>query len=833
MKSLLIAEKPDLMRQIQEVYEDNKSSIPYSITFVSLRGHVLRLKNPDELDEEMKQWNWDNIPYFPDERDGWKYTVISEKKEGKFLTSKERFEIVKKEVNSGNYDFIINAGDPDQEGQLLVKEVLHEIKNRLPVKRFWTNDLTESHVIDALVHLRDDDKDTMLINLTKAGYARQHLDYEFGINISRAASLKMNARVACGRVKTVILYIVCKREEEIANFKPKTVYGVKAVYEEGFDGTYFIPKDEPEEKTEEESEEKKTDEDLGIVWFDTKKEAEDLISELTKDAEVVSYEEKQTKLYAPKQFKLATLQIEAGKQGYNDSLTLAVLQNLYEKHLLSYPRTDCEYLSSNEDFFGILSVMNKIPEFSPYVKTVSRADLERVKRTKKWINDSKLEESGHSALRPTTNIPDFSTLSDDEIAIYKIVCRRFISMFLQPVVQMKTKLVTKIGDNYFISNGKRLIDKGYSDIYGTTFTDVEIPKHTIGDHLGVRDFTISEKTSKCPKRFTSPDLIAVCENPAKYLENKALKRIHGKPLKIGTPATRSPIIQQLIKTDKYLAEKREGKLTVIVPTDVGIKIIKNLGPCDICKVDMTGEMEEKLENVRLGTKSLEDFEKETKEHVRRVFEDIKRAPMTPFESTRSAAKTVGICPSCGKDIVEVEKGYFCRGYKKDGSGCNLKMWKTFRGADFDVDDALTLWRGGIVKKHLTFSLVSWDQKIKYNFTTNEAEFDADPKKALTSCPLCGKTLLANNLEFACESGDLSGMRFICGATLTDDDLIHLFEGEEVIVKCKKGDNDWDQKLLFDKKAKKIDFVKSEYSKASGSSKYKKGKPTYKKKKGGR
>ena len=224
MKSLLIAEKPDLMRQIQEVYEDNKSSIPYSITFVSLRGHVLRLKNPDELDEEMKQWNWDNIPYFPDERDGWKYTVISEKKEGKFLTLKERFEIVKKEVNSGNYDFIINAGDPDQEGQLLVKQVLHEIKNRLPVKRFWTNDLTESHVIDALVHLRDDDKDTMLINLTKAGYARQHLDYEFGINISRAASLKMNARVACGRVKTVILYIVCKREEEIANFKPKTVY---------------------------------------------------------------------------------------------------------------------------------------------------------------------------------------------------------------------------------------------------------------------------------------------------------------------------------------------------------------------------------------------------------------------------------------------------------------------------------------------------------------------------------------------------------------------------------------------------------------------------------
>ena len=213
-KALLIAEKPSLRREIETVYKKHKSEIPYEITFMEQRGHLLTLKNPSELDEELKKWDWDTLPIHPEEYGGWQYKPISEKKTGKFLTSQERFEAIGKELKSGSYDFVINAGDPDQEGELLIRIVLAALKNKLPVKRYWTNALTEEKILDALKNLRDDDHEPELVHLLDAAYARQHSDWRFGMNISRAATLKMGARCACGRVKTPILGIVCKREKE-------------------------------------------------------------------------------------------------------------------------------------------------------------------------------------------------------------------------------------------------------------------------------------------------------------------------------------------------------------------------------------------------------------------------------------------------------------------------------------------------------------------------------------------------------------------------------------------------------------------------------------------
>ena len=208
MKALLIAEKPSLKKTIEEVYNKHKSEIPYDIKFMEQRGHLLTLKTPDEIDEDLKKWEWESLPIYPDELGGWKYKVIQEKKVGSFLTSKERFEAIKKELSSGSYDFVINAGDPDQEGELLIRIVLSALKNKLPIKRYWSNDTTEAKVLHALKNLMDDDKDPMLVNLLDAAYVRQHSDWLFGMNISRGASLQMNARAACGRVKTPIQAIV-------------------------------------------------------------------------------------------------------------------------------------------------------------------------------------------------------------------------------------------------------------------------------------------------------------------------------------------------------------------------------------------------------------------------------------------------------------------------------------------------------------------------------------------------------------------------------------------------------------------------------------------------
>ena len=804
-KALLIAEKPDLMKKIQEVYEDNGPDIPYDITFVSQRGHLLTLKKPDEIDEDYAVWKWDNLPFVPEEHGGWQYDYIKEKRVGKYKTPKERYDEIKKELSSGLYDFVINAGDPDQEGELLIWETLKFAKNRLPVKRFWTNDLTESHILDALVNLRDDDHDPMLTNLLSAAYGRQHSDYRIGMNISRAASLQMNGVVACGRVKTPILAIVCRREDEIENFVPKTVYGVKALYKEGFEGNLF-------EKGSVSSDEDEKDEDKknGIVWFDEKKDAEAVISSLGPSAVVTECEEKEEKTYAPKLFKLATLQIEAGKYGFSDGNTLRIVQQLYEKKLLSYPRTDCEYLSSNEDFFGILGNLNNVPEFSTFIRTIAKADLVRVQKSNKWINDKALEDSGHSALRPTTEEPDFSSLDPDEIEIYKLVCRRFIAMFLPPLIQMKTRLVTDVGGKTFLSNGKRLVDPGYTTIFETKMTDKLIPKHVTGDTLEVEKYEVSEKKAQCPKRYTSPDLIAVCENPAKHLEDPALRTALGKKLKLGTPATRSPIIEELIKRNHYLETKKEGKREVVVPTELGRSIIRNLGPCDICKIDMTGQWELKLEEVRSGTLSFSVFEDGMKEYVVRMIEDIRRTPMTPF-ATRSSTKIVGKCPLCGMDIIESEKGFSCRGYVKDGSGCNINLWKSKFGTTFTYEEADKLWRKATIRKTVTVSLRTWEQDLVYNFATNDVEFVKGATAVIGKCPCCDGEISADENTFACSKGDVRGMRSVCGALLTDNDLKGLFSGEKVSVTCKKGDKSWEQALYFKSDTKKIEFWNGEES----------------------
>lgn len=675
-KALLIAEKPSLMNEIQECYKRHKDEIPYDITFTAQRGHLVTLKTPDELDETLKKWSFDTLPIVPEDHGGWQYKVIEEKKVGNYLTSKERYNNIKKEIRSGKYDFIINAGDPDQEGELLIQLVLRHIGNKLPVKRFWSNDLTDPHVLKALQELRDNDTDPMLKNLLNAAYARQHSDYRFGMNLSRAVTLKMNIRVAVGRVKTVLLKLVCKREEEIKNFTPKTVYGVKAVYQEGFEGTLINEMTEPE--TEEETDEK---EQKGVIWFDTKREAEEMIASLGRAATVTTYETKQVESYAPKLLKLATAQQAAGEIGYGAEETQKIIQSLYEKKLLSYPRTDCEYISSDEDLYGLLRAAMAAPELTPFIKTITKGAIERVKKSKTWVNDKALQESGHSALIPTGNAPAWDSLSKEEQDIYTLVCRRFVAPFLPPLVQDQVKLLTDIDGSTFRTTGKTLVDPGYTKIFGKNFVDTEIPRCEQGSVLHVQEFGVNEKTSVCPKRYTTPELIAVCENPAKHLEDKELKKL-GKRLKIGTPATRAGIIDELVTRDKYLEKRKEGKRTVVAPTPTGILIIENIKWCDICRVDMTGEWEEKLELVRSGLLDLSSLELAMKEQVERLVDEIKAREMKQGEKSASEAngsagsgapvargdfKSKYPCPCCKRSMTENAYKVTCT--------CGFTAWK--------------------------------------------------------------------------------------------------------------------------------------------------------------
>ena len=734
-KALLIAEKPSLRRTIEAVYKKHRQEIPYEITFMDQRGHLLTLVLPDEMDASLKKWQWQTLPIEPETLGGWRYKVIQEKKTGNFQTASERFESIQKALKGGSFDFIINAGDPDQEGELLIRIVLAELNPGLPVRRFWSNDTTEAKVLEALQNLRDDDKDPMLVNLLSAAYARQHSDYRVGMNISRAASLRMNSRVACGRVKTPILAIVCRRENEILNFVPSTVYGVKALYSEGFTGQLFdagsaaaetqaadgaadkaadsaLAEDKGKKKRNASQEEEK-DENQGLIWFDKKEEAEALMASLEGPARVLKFESKKTETLPPKLFKLATAQIAAGKLGYNSARTLEIIQELYEKGYVSYPRTDCEYISSNENLYALLSSALSVPELEEHIKTITNGAIKKVRNTKKWVNDKQLQEAGHSALIPTTYKPDFASLTKEQQDIYRLICRQFTAIFLPPLVQSRTQLVADIGGHTFKSTGKTVLDEGYTRIFGTKFTDAVIPKHKKGDEIGVDSFELAEKTSTCPKRFTDSDLIAVCEAPHKFLNDQRLKSL-GRSLRIGTPATRASIIEELIRRDKYLRRKKEKRQEYIIPTDDGMHIYENLKDRKICQVDLTGEWEEKLEMIRGGDLALSEFEEMMRSQVRGMIDDIHHMglheqagsdPHTAGAGTGGNARkaaagsirregkesgtaahsfaVVGKCPECGGSILSGPKGFFCSNFRK---GCGVGCYKTVEDTGITVTD---------------------------------------------------------------------------------------------------------------------------------------------------
>ena len=768
MRALLIAEKPSLRRTIEAVYKKYIKEIPYEIDFMDQRGHLLTLVLPDEMDPALKKWSWSTLPIEPERLGGWRYKVIQERKTGNFLTSSERYEAIRKKLLTEKYDFIINAGDPDQEGELLIRIVLAELKKELhaeqasnykqslPIKRFWSNDTTEPKVLEALKNLRDDDNDPMLVNLLKAAYGRQHSDYRVGMNISRAASLKMNSRVACGRVKTPIMAIVCRRELEILNFVPSTVYGVKVKYAEGFDGQLAEAgilnalksragsKDTDSEDSKEKSNKAKADADTdgqlkasgseadasgadekdegaGLIWFETKEEAEALIETLSGPAKVLKYQSRKQETQPPKLYKLATLQIAAGKLGYSSAKTLEIVQSLYEKGYVSYPRTDCEFISGNEKLYDLLRSCMSVPGLDEYIKTITNGAIKKVQSSKRWVNDKKLQEAGHSALIPTTYKPDFSKLSKEQQDIYRLICRQFTAIFLPPMVQKKVELISDISGQLFRSTGKTLVDEGYSRIFGTKSTDALIPQHKAGDELMTDSFELNEKTSSCPKRFTDADLIAVCEAPHRFLADMSHKAL-GRALKIGTSATRASIIEELIKRDKYLQRKKEKKTEYIVPTEEGMHIYERLKDRKICQVDMTAEWEEQLELIREGKLELSDFEERMRQDVRAMTEDIRslgtgssyhldvnnntaganyrrsgetNAADAGTRAGNGAGKSntvgssyhiVGKCPECGGSILSGPKGFFCSNYK---AGCGVGAYKSVElaAAKYTVSDA--------------------------------------------------------------------------------------------------------------------------------------------------
>lgn len=786
-KALLIAEKPSLMKEIKNVYDKHKSSFKYTIDFAFQAGHIVALKKPSEIDESQKKWCWENLPFFPENYGGWQYQIIPDKI--------QLFNELKNKITSGKYDFIIHAGDPDQEGQLLCNLLLMYAKNKLPVKRFWTNDLTEPKILDALMNLRDNDNEDFLKNLGSAALARQHSDYKIGMNISQAASLKMKDTCAIGRVKTPLLKIIVDRELDIRNFKPVTTYELQSNYKEKFNGILFTLEDG----------------NIMNTKFKTKEDCLNFSKNLDNFAKVISVDKKTEKTSAPSLFKLSTLQTEAGKLGYEASQVLGLAQSLYEKKFLSYPRTNCEFLASGLNFRKMLDSVSVFPEFKLYTDKITSKEIDNIKKNKKYINDVKLKESGHYALSPTELKPDLKILNKDETIILKLIFRQFLAIFLPPLVQDKTVIITENKKNTFRTTGKILKDKGYSIIFDTNFNDIVLPDVNIGDIVNVDKFEAVERTTTCPPRFTDGSLVDLMDNPIKYLEDESLKNSLKNCKGIGTPATRDSIINQLADKDNCIEKKKgKGKSFQIYATEKGIQLIQNLGDRDICKVDLTGMWEEKLEKIRTGENTLESLEKEMDEYVINLINDIKNSDMNIINKTKGTI--IGKCPVCGKNVIETEKYYRCENYKKE-DGCTFILGKVTAGKTIPQKEFLKLLEQKPTSK-MKFkkpnSKDTFETCLIFDKDKGKIVFDFGPKASneiLGKCPKCGKNILDKGSYCCCENYkkdcNFAISYKIKNAELSIDDIKNILTDKETSFK----DFSFGKaKIKYNKDKEKLDFI---------------------------
>lgn len=609
--ALLIAEKPSLMREIQKVFKAHASEYDFNITFMAQAGHLFTLKLPKEVDEEKyKHWVLDHFPEI------YPYQYKSGKGKTDLISS------IKKELHSGKYDAVIHAGDPDAEGQLLVDETLILLKNTLPVYRFWSNDLTEGAIVKALHSLRDN-KDYKPIS--DSALIRQHADYQFGMNATGVASIKVRWNGSCplGRVKAPILRLLVDREIAIQNYVEKITYKPAFKYK---DCEFVYP--EAFDKKEE-------------VEVNPPKKNEAQISE-------VDVKKKNTK--PPKLYKLSTLQTDCSKFFHWDGQkTLQTLQGLYEKRIVSYPRTDCEYISPDVEIGSIKDAILKTCDVDKSLLVRSEKD---VKEDKNFCNKKAIETEGHTGIIPTGSM---GSMNDDERALFDVICRRFLAMFGDVKVTKTTK-ISAMCDNYdkpYEFSHTQDLSAGFEIILNPNYElkpecPISVEK---GEIIKPIEFYAKECKSTPPKRYTDGTLIAALDKPEAFVTETEDGSEEKIAYKIGTPATRATIIDQLVNRDEYL--KKKGQSFEALPK--AILVVNKFREIPLFDVKESGMWEMMLDKVRKGEAAKDDTEEFFINRMKESVDKMKQSSQEPMQGMESLGK----CPNCGGNVVIGKFGAYC------------------------------------------------------------------------------------------------------------------------------------------------------------------------------
>lgn len=785
-KSLIITEKPSVAQEFARIlgvsgrndgYIENSD---YVITWCV--GHLVEMVYPEVYDEKYKKWKLEDLPFLPKD---YKYDVIP--------AVSRQYDVVHKMLHREDIDTVYWAGDAGKEGQTIEENIrmYGGVREGMKELRVWIDSQTEEEIRRGI---REAKPMSDYANLGKSGIMRTIEDYAMGINFSRAMSVKYGnllndaagtrsyTAIAVGRVMTCVLGMVVIREREIRNFVETPFYRVV--------GSFTDANIEAEWKAVEGSKYFESPLLYKENGFKKQESAENLIAELSgKTAVVSSIERGTSRKKAPLLFNLAELQAECSKRfKISPDETLQVAQDLYEKKLTTYPRTDARVLSTAvaKEIGKNVSRLKGYEPVQGYVERIMKEGLHYNIAKTQYTDDSKITD--HYAIIPTGQLTELRSLNELQRSVYDLIVRRFLSIFYPAAEYQTVKLVVAVGEEKLFAGAKALKAPGFLEIAGrkqeeekegsnkedNEETDspglLELADQlTKGQELPVNGYSLKEGSTKPPKRYTSGSMVLAMENAGQLIEDEEL-RAQIKGSGIGTSATRAEIIKKLVRIGYLHLNKKSQILSPEVLGEMVYEVVNMTVPA-LLNPKMTASWEKGLDGITRGTVIMEDYREKLEDFIRKeTLNMVERnltsqlvaqiQPLTGKGARGIAAKKkLGIaCPVCGGELETTPFGYGCGNYKKDGTGCKFSVG-TIAGRDLSEEefkDLITKGRTDVLegfvaksKKKFPASLVlEKDEEgrvnIAFDFSANEPQIVEGIK-----CPSCGGDIVATAYGFRC------------------------------------------------------------------------------------
>lgn len=810
MRYLFIAEKADVMKKVEAVYKKYKAQVMNSIgeiDFVALTGHVCRYLEPKEYpDWQNQKWHEMNLPLVPS---NFEVTEI----ENDF--KKKKIDGVKTALKNKRYDGIIVGTDADTEGNGIYYLLCQKLKlKKYKTLRFYEESLTEREILKSLASMTDFYKEPRDLQMTDAFLLRSRFDWLLGMNGTIAVTRKAGTLFKVGRVKAEVMNIVYENSNACDRFVPHSDYEVHAIYQDGFSGV-MVESGKP-------------------VSFEKKTDAEQYIADSLdgkNHVTVTSIERKKVRTAPPQLYKLSTLQVDAGsKFNLSPQEVLDLVQALYEKGFVSYPRTDGEYISTQKakELPTLVKAAEKVPELAPFIQGFQKADLERALNNKHFVNDEEVKKASHDALLPTAVKFDLNSLPPMEQEIYSLICKRLVAQFFKELEEEKTTLDAETDGILFHSTGSTVTEPGWTQLIPKKNTAAVIPNGIRkGDTLAVVSFSAHEKKAAPPKRLTLATLVSAMEGIAKFISDKALKKVFVQAKGIGTPATRGAIINDLI-TSGYIESR--GKNNLLYITDSGRDYIKALSNLSIIRPEQAAEWESYFQAVKTGVMTLTEGEKLCFGYVYDMITEVNKMPDPPRRAAPGKIVAGCQCPYCGKPVLDGKWSYHCEGYKTD---CNFSVNKADgKFTEKHLNELLKKGRTGVIKKlvHSQKTGKDYDAALvlepKGSQYATKIEMPDLPGKATQGktiagcqCPYCGKPVLDDKWSYHCE-GYKAGCNFSVNKSdgkFTEKHLDELIKkGRTGVIKniihSQKTGQDYDASVVLEPKgsqyATKLEFPKT-------------------------